>query len=73
VPQNWIQNAIGKRGALHEDLGIPKGQKIPRSVLEQAAQGNGTTAKRARLALTLEGMHHGRARKKKKPKVRKKA
>lgn len=54
--KNWIAGAIGKPGALHEDLGVPKGKKIPKKKLEAAAKGSGVTAKRARLAETLEGL-----------------
>lgn len=53
--KNWISGAIGKPGALHEDLGVPKGKKIPEKKLEAAAKGSGVTAKRARLAETLKG------------------
>lgn len=37
-------------GALHRDLGVPQGQKIPPAKIEAAAHGNGPTARRARLA-----------------------
>ena len=51
---NWIAGAIKKPGALHEDLGVPKGQKIPAKKLNAAARGGGKTAKRAQLAKTLK-------------------
>ena len=55
--KKWIQGAIGKRGALHEDLGIPQGQKIPSYLIREKAKGSGKVAQRARLALTLKRMN----------------
>lgn len=51
----WIQKAIKPetKGALHAQLGIPKGEKIPKSVLSSAAKKTGKLGRRARLALTL--------------------
>jgi hypothetical protein len=40
-------------GALHKQLGVPAGQKIPVATLRAAAKMPGTLGKRARLALTL--------------------
>ena len=41
-----------KKGALHEQLGVPKGEKIPVSTLKEKAQSkNETTRKRAQFAL----------------------
>lgn len=53
MAKNWIAGAISHPGALHRQLGIPQGQKIPKSTLREAAQKGGTIGKRARLALTL--------------------
>ena len=53
---NWIQKAISHPGALHRDLGVPRGQKIPRYLLEQAAERKGVVGRRARLAETLGGL-----------------
>jgi hypothetical protein len=53
--KNWIAGAIGKPGALHEDLGVPKGKKIPQEKLDAAAKKPGVVGKRARLAETLKG------------------
>lgn len=51
---NWIAGAIKHKGALHRDLGVPMGQKIPAGKLEKATHSsNPTIAKRARLAKTL--------------------
>jgi hypothetical protein len=51
---NWIAGAIKHKGALHRDLGVPMGQKIPAKKLAKAEHSsNPTIAKRARLAKTL--------------------
>jgi hypothetical protein len=55
----WIQGAIKHPGALHSQLGIPQGQKIPQSTLRAAAKEGGKLGKRANLALTLGKMHRG--------------
>jgi hypothetical protein len=53
---NWIAGAIRHPGALHEQLGVPKGQKIPQAKLESAENSdNPTLARRARLAETFKG------------------
>lgn len=44
-------------GALHRELGIPEGQKIPAAVLAKAAHAKGKLGRRARLAETLKGMN----------------
>ena len=54
--KNWIAGAISKPGALHEQLHVPKGEKIPAKKLEKAAKSSGTLGKRARLAKTLKGL-----------------
>jgi hypothetical protein len=56
VAKNWIKGAIKKPGALHEDLGVPKGQKIPAAKLAAAAKKPGKVGQRARLAQTLKKM-----------------
>ena len=55
---NWIKGAIKHPGALHKELGVPQGKKIPASKLAKAAKAGGVEGKRARLAETLEGFHH---------------
>jgi hypothetical protein len=55
--KKWIQEAIKKPGALHKELGIPKGKKIPSKKLATAAKGAGKEGQRARLAETLKKMH----------------
>lgn len=65
--KNFIQKMHMKKGALHRELGVPEGQKIPASKLRAAAAGkDGKQAqRRAHLAQTLEGLHHtGRKSKK---------
>jgi hypothetical protein len=52
----WIQKAIKKPGALHKELDVPKGKKIPAKKLEKAAKKGGKEGKRARLAETLKKM-----------------
>jgi len=51
----WIQEAVGKPGALHRQLGVPAGEKIPAKKLAKAARAPGTLGRRARLAQTLKG------------------
>ena len=55
--RKFIQAAIKHPGALHRELGVPEGQKIPRSKIEAAAKKGGKLGQRARFALTLEAMH----------------
>ena len=56
VKKNWIQGAIKKPGALHKQLGVPEGKKIPASKLKAAAKKGGKLGQRARLAQTLKKM-----------------
>ena len=62
MAKNWIKGAIGKPGALHAEMGIPKGQKIPAGRLAKAAKAPGKLGKRARLAETLKGFHTGKTK-----------
>ncbi len=58
----FIQKMHLKKGALHRELHIPEGQKIPAKTLEKATHsGNPLLRKRANLAKTLKGLshHHG--------------
>lgn len=52
----WINSAIKKPGALHKQLGVPQGKKIPAKKLAKAAKSGGKLGKRARLAETLKKM-----------------
>ena len=49
----WIKGAIGHPGALHKQLGVPQGKKIPAAKLEKATHAGGKLGQRARLAGTL--------------------
>jgi len=49
-----------KKGALHSDLHVPAGQKIPPAKIAKAAKGSGKTAMRARLAETFAKMRGGK-------------
>ena len=55
----WVSKAIRKPGALHEELGIPMGEKIPTETLDKAAKAGGKLGQRARLAKTMRGFKHG--------------
>ena len=55
---NWIKGAIKHPGALHKELGVPQGKKIPQAKLEKAEKSsNPKLRKRANLAETLGRMH----------------
>jgi len=56
MAEKWIQKAIKKPGALHKEMGVPAGKKIPSSKLAAAAKKPGKMGKRARLAETLKGL-----------------
>ena len=60
----WIAGAIKKPGSLRKALKIKKGKDIPKTELKKVAKGKGINAKRARLALTLEGFHQDKKSKK---------
>jgi len=56
--EKWISGAIKHKGALHKELKVPEGKKIPEKKLEKAEHSkNPTLAKRARLAETLKGLN----------------
>lgn len=56
--KDWIAGAIKKKGALHQELGVPANKKIPAAKLEKAAHSkNPKLKKRAVLAETLKGFH----------------
>jgi hypothetical protein len=40
MAKQWIQQAISKPGALHKQLGVPQGEKIPAKKLAAAAGAN---------------------------------
>lgn len=53
--KKFIQEAIKHPGALHQELGVPMGKKIPEKKLKAAEKKGGKIAKQARLAETLKG------------------
>lgn len=57
MAKKWIQGAIKHPGALHKEMGVPAGKKIPAGKLAKAAHAKGKLGKRARLAETLKSMH----------------
>jgi len=58
MANQWIKGAIKHPGALHKELGIKQGKKIPAKRLAKAAKAGGKLGRRARLARTLRKMHH---------------
>ncbi len=52
--KKWIKKMHMKKGALHKELGVPEGKKIPEAKLKAAAKKSGVEGKRARLAETLK-------------------
>ena len=60
MAKKWIQGMHMEKGALHRQLGVPQGQKIPQAMKEKAAHSSSPTlARRARLALTLGKLRKG--------------
>ena len=55
--KNWIAKAIKKPGALHRQLGVKAGRKIPAKTLARAAGKGGKLGRRARLAETLKRLN----------------
>jgi hypothetical protein len=58
MAKNFIKGAIKHPGALHRELHVPQGQKIPQAKLEKAAHAGGKLGERARFAETLEHLNH---------------
>lgn len=57
MAKKWIQAMHMKKGALHKELGVAEGKKIPAKKLIKAAKSsNPKLAKRANLAKTLRGL-----------------
>ncbi len=53
---NWIAKATEKKGALHKNLGVPKGEKIPEKKLAKGAKSKSPKIrKEVALAKTLKG------------------
>jgi hypothetical protein len=58
MAKNWIAGATKNKGALHRNLGVPEGQKIPAAKLAAGAKSKSPTVrKEVALAKTLKGMH----------------
>ena len=58
--KKWIKKATENKGALHRNLGVPEGEKIPGSKLEEGAHSENSKVRReVALAKTLKGLHHG--------------
>ena len=54
MSEKWIQKMHMKKGALHKELGVPEGKKIPEKKLMKAEHSsNPLERKRANLAETL--------------------
>lgn len=62
MAKKWIQGTGMKKGALHRQLGIPVGKKIPAAKLAAAAKKPGRLGRRARLAETLKALPRRGAR-----------
>lgn len=58
MAKKWIQAAHIKKGALHKQLGVPQGKKIPAGKLAKAAKAGGTLGRRERLAEMLKKLHY---------------
>jgi hypothetical protein len=56
MAQKWIQKMHMKKGALHSDLGVPQGQKIPKMKIAAAVKRGGKIGMRAKLAQTFAKM-----------------
>ncbi len=55
--RNWIAGAIEHPGALHRELGVPEGKKIPASKLAVHKGDSPKMERQKNLAKTLKGMH----------------
>lgn len=58
MAKKWISGAIEHPGALHKELGVPMGKKIPEGKIKKAEHAGGKLGRRARLAETLKSFHH---------------
>jgi hypothetical protein len=55
--KKWISKAIKRPGALSKKLGVPEEKNIPMAKLKKAVKStNKTTARQARLAITLKNI-----------------
>lgn len=53
MAKDFIKQAVKKPGALHSQLGVPQGEKIPAKKIAKAAKAPGKLGQRARFAQTL--------------------
>lgn len=55
---HWMEKAFSKnKGALHRELGVPQGKKIPRAKLGRAVHASGKLGQRARAAANAQHAH----------------
>lgn len=60
MAKNWIAGATKHKGALHRNLGVPEGEKIPAKKMAEAAKSSNPTIRReAALAKTLGKLRKG--------------
>jgi hypothetical protein len=57
MAEKFIQKAIKHPGALHKELHVKQGEKIPAKKLHAAAKKGGKIGQRARFAETLKKLH----------------
>jgi len=63
MAKNWIKGAVKHPGALHSDLGVPQGKRIPAKKLSKALHsGNPTLRRRAQFAENMKKIAEHRAR-----------
>lgn len=60
MEKQWIAGAVKHKGALHEALGVPQGEKIPESKLSVKPGDSLLMKKRKSLADTLKGFTHNK-------------
>jgi hypothetical protein len=61
MAKKWIQEMHMKKGALHKELDVPEGKKIPAKKLKKAEHSKSPKLrKRAVLAETLKKLHKGK-------------
>lgn len=57
MPKHWIANAVKNKGALHRELDVPEGKKIPAKKMAKAAKSSNPRIKQqVNLARTLSGL-----------------
>jgi len=57
MAEKFIQKAIKHPGALHKQLHVPQGEKIPQKKLNAATKKGGKLGQRARFAKILSHLH----------------